>query len=134
MYGTVSDAIAPVFAPAGFNSWSLAGPLITGFVAKEAVISSWAQTYALEEPEEGDGNSPLSQAIREDFNQASGGHAVAAVWAYMLFLLAYTPCVATLAAQRREIGLKWTLFGVALQMVMAWGLAVGAFQLLKVFF
>ena len=134
VYGTVSDAIAPVFAPAGFDSWSLAGPLITGFVAKEAVISSWAQTYALEEPEEGDGNSPLSQAIREDFNQASGGHAIPAVWAYMLFLLAYTPCVATLAAQRREIGLKWTLFGVALQMVMAWGLAVGAFQLLKVFF
>ena len=52
----------------------------------------------------------------------------------MLFLLAYTPCVATLAAQRREIGLKWTMFGVALQMTMAWGLAVVAFQLLKVFF
>lgn len=134
VYGTVSDAIAPVFAPAGFDSWSLAGPLITGFVAKEAVISSWAQTYSLEEPEEGDGNSPLSQAIREDFNQASGGHMIPAVWAYMLFLLAYTPCVATLAAQRREIGLKWTLFGVMLQMAMAWGLAVVAFQLLKVFF
>jgi ferrous iron transport protein B len=47
----------------------------------------------------------------------------------MVFLLAYTPCVATLAAQRREIGLRWAGFGVGLQLVVAWGLAVIVFQI-----
>lgn len=136
-YGVVSRTMAPAFAPAGFDSWSLAGPLITGFVAKEALISTWAQTYAVEDvtdaaPEE-QAESPLAANIRADFDQASGGHPLAAVWAYMIFLLSYTPCVATIAAQRREIGWKWTLFGFGLQLVMAWGLAVAAFQILKVF-
>ena len=138
VYGAVGEAIAPVFAPAGFGSWSLTSPLITGFVAKEAVISSWAQTYAVEEPDSSRGTdvvwqSPLALAIRDDFTRASGGHPVAAVWAFMLFILAYTPCVATLAAQKREIGWRWTLFGVGVQLVTAWIGAVVLFQVLRVF-
>ncbi|WP_425292270.1 ferrous iron transport protein B [Corynebacterium mayonis] len=136
VYSAVSGALAPVFEPAGFGSWSLTGPLITGFVAKEAVISSWAQTYSLEDPSdsapEEQGRSALAERIRADFDAASGGHAVAAVWAYMIFLLAYTPCVATLGAQRREIGLKWTMFGLVVQMGAAWALSVATFQILKV--
>lgn len=135
MYGAVSSTIAPVFEPAGFGSWSLTGPLITGFVAKEAVISSWAQTYSLEDPSseapEDQGRSALAQQIRADFDGASGGHAIPAVWAFMMFLLAYTPCVATLAAQRREIGLKWTLYGLAGQLATAWVLSVATFLLLR---
>lgn len=136
-YGVVSQAIAPVFQPAGFGSWTLTGPLITGFVAKEAVISTWSQVYAVEDvtdaaPEE-QAESDLSRNIRHDFEAASGGHALAAVWAFMIFMLSYTPCVATIAAQRREIGTKWTLFGFAVQLVGSWFLAVLAFQLLKVF-
>ena len=136
-YGAVAHAIAPVFAPAGFDSWSLAGPLVTGFVAKEALISTWAQTYVVEDvtdaSAEEQSHSALSDHVRQDFERASGGHTLAAVWAYMLFLLAYTPCVATIAAQRREIGWRWTLFGFGVQLVTAWVLAVGAFQILKVF-
>ena len=136
-YGAVAQAMSPVFAPAGFGSWSLTGPLVTGFVAKETLISTWAQTYAVEDvtddaPEE-QAESPLASHIRADFDAASGGHGLAAVWAYMVFLLAYTPCVATVAAQRREIGWKWTLIGFALQLGSAWILAVGVFQVLKVF-
>ena len=78
-------------------------------------------------------DSPLARNIRADFDEASGGHGLAAVWAYMVFLLAYTPCVATIAAQRREIGWKWTLLGFGLQLAVAWLLAVGTFQVLKVF-
>ncbi|MDO5669505.1 MAG: ferrous iron transport protein B [Corynebacterium sp.] len=122
-YGVTAEAMAPIFAPAGFGSGAITGALITGFVAKEAVISTWAQTYPDEE---------LSTAITRDFEETSGGHALAAVWAFMMFLLAYTPCVATLAAQRREIGLPWTLAGVVLQLGVAWLLAVGTFQLLSV--
>lgn len=62
------------------------------------------------------------------FDTASGGHPTLAVIAFMLFLLAYTPCVATLAAQKREIGLAWTVFGVVLQLALAYGLAVLVFQ------
>lgn len=136
-YGAVSKVMSPVFAPAGFDSWSLTGPLVTGFVAKETLISTWAQTYAVEDvtddaPEE-QAESPLASHVRADFDAASGGHGLAAVWAYMVFLLAYTPCVATVAAQRREIGWKWTLIGFALQLATAWILAVGVFQVLKVF-
>ena len=136
-YGAVAQAMSPVFGPAGFDSWSLTGPLVTGFVAKETLISTWAQTYAVEDvtddaPEE-QAESPLASHIRADFDAASGGHGLAAVWAYMVFLLAYTPCVATVAAQRREIGWKWTLIGFALQLGSAWILAVGVFQVLKVF-
>ncbi|AGE36722.1 ferrous iron transport protein B [Corynebacterium urealyticum] len=136
-YGLVSEAMAPAFAPAGFGSWSLTGPLVTGFVAKEALISTWAQTYAVEDVTDADpetqADSPLARNIRADFDEASGGHGLAAVWAYMVFLLAYTPCVATIAAQRREIGWKWTLLGFGLQLAVAWLLAVGTFQVLKVF-
>ena len=62
------------------------------------------------------------------------GHAIAALWAFMVFLLAYTPCVATLAAQRREIGVKWTLIGISIQLSTAWLLAVVIFNVLKVWF
>lgn len=136
-YGAVSETIAPVFNPAGFGTWSLTGPLVTGFVAKEAVISTWAQTYAVEDVTDAEAteqaSSPLAQNIKRDFDEASGGHGLAAVWAYMIFLLAYTPCVATMAAQRREIGAKWTAFGVATQLLTAWILAVVVFQGLKLF-
>ncbi|ERS43051.1 MULTISPECIES: ferrous iron transport protein B [Corynebacterium] len=136
-YGAVSKAISPAFAPAGFDSWSLTGPLVTGFVAKETLISTWAQTYAVDDVTDADpeeqAESSLADHIRSDFDAASGGHGLAAVWAYMVFLLAYTPCVATVAAQRREIGWKWTLIGFVLQLVTAWVLAVGVFQVLRLF-
>ena len=70
----------------------------------------------------------LGEAIRVDFEASSGGHTNAAILAFMAFLLAYTPCVATLAAQKREIGLRWALFGVGMQLVVAWSLAVLVFQ------
>lgn len=136
-YGAISEAVSPVFDPAGFGTWSLTGPLVTGFVAKEAVISTWAQTYAVEDVTDAEASeqahSKLAANIRADFDKASGGHMLAAVWAYMVFMLAYTPCVATLAAQRREVGWKWTMFGLATQLVGAWALAVAVFQVLRLF-
>ncbi len=131
-YGVVARAISPVFAPAGFDQWQTASALIVGFVAKEAVISSWAQTYATEQPAPGQ-TGLLGEHIRAAFEQSSGGHPLPAVLAFMIFLLAYTPCVATLAAQRREVGLRWTLFGVAMQLATAWLLAVAVFQIGRLF-
>lgn len=132
-YAAVAKGISPVFAPAGFDSWQTTGALVTGFVAKEAVISSWAQTYAVADPGSTGDDSELGAAITRAFAESSGGHPTPAVWAFMIFLLAYTPCVATLAAQRREIGLRWTLFGIVLQLAIGWALAVAVFQIGRLF-
>jgi ferrous iron transport protein B len=132
VYGVAARTIAPVFAPAGFGQWQTASALMVGFVAKEAVISSWAQTYAAENPEPGQVGA-LGDHLSAAFEESSGGHALPAVLAFMVFLLAYTPCVATLAAQRREIGLRWTLFGIGMQLTTAWLLAVLVFQVGRLF-
>jgi ferrous iron transport protein B len=129
VYGAAAKAVAPVFAPAGFGSWESASALVVGFVAKEAVISSWAQTYAVAEPDASTAPGDLGAAVLATFNQSSGGHPIPAALAFMVFLMAYTPCVATLAAQWREIGPRWTLFGVGMQLVVAWTLAVAVFQI-----
>ena len=130
-YAAAAEAVAPVFAPAGFGNWQAMGALTVGFVAKEAVISSWAQTYAVEEPEDPSNPGSLGDAVKADFAESSGGYTTAAVWAFLIFLLAYTPCVATLATQWREIGARWTMFGIALQLSIAWIAAVAVFQIGK---
>ncbi|HET7723828.1 MAG TPA: ferrous iron transport protein B [Propionibacteriaceae bacterium] len=132
VYGVVARTISPVFAPAGFGQWQTASALMVGFVAKEAVISSWAQTYATDQPQPGQAGL-LGDHIQAAFQQSSAGHTLPAVLAFMVFLLAYTPCVATLAAQRREVGLRWTAFGVGVQLTTAWLLAVAVFQVGRLF-
>ncbi|HEY6795635.1 MAG TPA: ferrous iron transport protein B [Kineosporiaceae bacterium] len=128
-YGALAATAAPVFAPAGFGDWHATGALVVGFVAKEAVVSSWAQTYATDQP--GDVARPgrLGESLRADFARSSGGHVTPAVLAFLVFLLGYTPCAATLAAQRREIGTRWTLVGLGTQLTLAWTLAVCVFQI-----
>ena len=132
-YAAVSKTVAPVFKPAGFGTWETTGALVTGFVAKEAVISTWAQTYAVDDPEEGGDDAALAAKINQAFEESSGGHKIPAVWAFLVFLLAYTPCMAVLAAQLREIGWKWTLFGLATQLTGAWVMAVAVFQIGSLF-
>ncbi|MPZ84483.1 MAG: ferrous iron transport protein B [Actinophytocola sp.] len=124
LYGGVSRVVAPVFTPAGFGDWHVSGALVTGFVAKEAVVSTFAQTYQTPE-----GTTDLGERLRATFVRTSGGHPEAAVLAFMVFLLAYTPCAATVAAQRAEIGGRWTLAGVGLQLAVAWVLATAVFQI-----
>ncbi len=133
-YAAVSEVAALAFEPAGFATWESSGALLTGFVAKEAVIAAWAQTYAIEEGEAGSSQEHrLGEQIRADFAESSGGHENAAALAFLVFLLASTPCVATLAAQRREIGVAWTIGGVGIQLVVAWTLAVVVFQIGRLF-
>jgi ferrous iron transport protein B len=129
LYAATAQTISPVFAPAGFGEWQTTGALMVGFVAKEAVVSSWAQTYATNEPASASEPGGLAKELRAAFDHSSGGHPIPAVLAFLVFILAYTPCVATLAAQTREIGIRWTAFGVAVQLSVAWVLAVAVFQL-----
>ena len=68
-------------------------------------------------------------ALRAVFNDASGGHPQAAAAAFMLFVLLYVPCIATVATFGREFGWRWAALSVGPSMVVAWLVAVGAFQL-----
>ncbi len=131
-YGAISRVVAPVFAPAGFADWHTTGALLTGFVAKEVVITSWAQNYALMHEGDRFDRTTLERDLRRDFDRSSGGHATAAVLAFLVFLTAYTPCVATVAAQRREFGWRWALTGVVTQVIFAWLLAIVVFQALRI--
>jgi len=128
-YGTIARSIAPAFAPAGFNDWHTSGALITGFVAKEVVISSWAQNYAVSSDDKKQQAQALGENLKRDFARTSHGHTNSAIWAFLIFLTAYTPCVATVAAQKREFGIKWAIVGVGLQIALAWTLAVAVFQI-----
>ena len=128
VYAWLAQMATPLFSPAGFGHWTIVSGLLVGFVAKEAVISSWAQTFAVADPNEGGAIAGMSESLHAVFDQASGGNALPAVLAFCVFMLAYTPCVATIAAQKREIGTRWTIFGFVLQLVMAWALAVLVFQ------
>lgn len=132
-YGAVARTIAPVFAPAGFDDWHTTGALITGFVAKEVVITSWAQNYAIEDVDTDFSTRRLSADLERDFDSSSGGHPTAAVIAFLIFLTAYTPCVATVGAQFREFGVRWAAIGIVMQLTFAWVLAVVTFQVLKAF-
>jgi ferrous iron transport protein B len=131
VYGLAASGIAPVLAPAGFGNDHAAAALITGFVAKEVVVGSFAQSYAVAGPATGtaDGQAvSLGERLRESFGESSGGHGGSAALAFMVFVLAYTPCVAALAEQRRLFGWRPTVSALGAQLVAAWVLAVLVFQ------
>ena len=129
LYGRAAAGVAPVLAPAGFGDWHLAAALAGGFVAKEVVVGQLAQSYAVSAPTDparaGDG---LGDALRVTLTRTSGGHPAAAAMAFMVFVLGYTPCLATVAEQWRQMGARWTLGGIAAQLTVAWVLAVLVFQ------
>ncbi len=125
LYGWAAQAAAPVMAPAGFGDWHLVSALAGGFVAKEVVVGQLAQAYAVDPTTQPGG---LVAAIRETLTETSGGHPEAAGLALMVFVLGYTPCVATIAEQRRILGTRWTLAAVGAQLTAAWLLAVAVFQ------
>jgi ferrous iron transport protein B len=126
VFAAISRFVAPVFTWAGFADWHLVSALIVGLAAKEAVVSSWAQTFQVAEASHA--AAGLSGPLHAAFAGAAGGHTLLAVAAFLVFLLAYTPCVATLAAQVHAIGWRWTAFGLVTQFVIAWVLAVLVFQ------
>ncbi|HKZ55071.1 MAG TPA: ferrous iron transport protein B, partial [Anaerolineales bacterium] len=165
-FGNLSARLAPAFRPAGFGTWQAAGSLVTGFVAKELVVSTMTQIYladggsaphasqpnvlaelrsiaqglfvALGEagketlelltpgwklfPSQGGGQDPaLVGTLRQTFTPASA-------LAFVVFVLVYVPCAATLAAIRHEFGARWAAFSAAYQTILAWVLAVAVYH------
>ena len=97
----VAGVIAPVFKPLGFEDWRISTALITGFIAKESVVSTLSILI---------GNTGLL------LNMITP----AAAAALLVFCLLYTPCVAAIASIKRELGGKWAAAVVIIQCVLAW--------------
>jgi ferrous iron transport protein B len=165
-FGRVSASIAPVFAPLGFGTWQATGALVTGFAAKEVVVSTLSTIYAgdaldsaepIVEPiqwgedaraitfglgtalvdsgralltiipgvrmpaDAEPADTRLSATLRETFTPL-------AALAFLVFVLLYVPCVATLAAIRSEYGGRWALLAAVYQTTTAWLLALLVYQ------
>mgnify|MGYP004512241953 FL=1 len=107
--------IAPVFTPLGFGDWRAATSLISGFTAKEAVISTMAVLLETN-------LSNLGGALSEIFTPLTAV-------SFLVFTLLYTPCVAAVASIRRELGSKIQTLGVVLlQCTVAWICALAVYQ------
>jgi len=121
--GRIGRTIAPAMGPLGFT-WEMSVSLVTGFVAKEVIVSTLGVLYHAEAGP-GEPRESLSRALR---NPASGITPLAA-FAFMMFVLLYTPCVATVAAVRREAGSGWMWFSIASQLSLAWLVGFGVYQI-----
>ena len=94
--------IAPVFAPLGFGDWRISTALITGFTAKESVVSTLTVLMG--------GTTDLLQSLFTPLSAV----------VFLVFTLLYTPCVAAIGAVRKELGGKWAAAVVVLQCLVAW--------------
>jgi len=135
VYGVAASAAAPLLAPAGLDDWHLTAALAAGVVAKEVVVGSLVQSYGVQDDVPADGvldpdagAGRLGDRMRATLSETSGGHPTAAALAFMVFVLGYTPCVATVAEQARRFGARWALGAAGVQMAIAWLLAVAVFQ------
>jgi len=125
--GRLGNIVSPMVAPLGFN-WQMGVSLIPGFVAKEVVVSSLGVLYFLgEDIDESSDN--LTQALRNP----EGGITGAAAYAFMIFILLYTPCLATVVAIKKEAGTKWMWFSIIFQCVLAWTGAFAVYNILSLF-
>ncbi|MFY9262270.1 MAG: ferrous iron transport protein B [Arcanobacterium sp.] len=135
-YGQVAKVLEPVFEPAGFGDWHMTGALMTGFVAKETVVSSIVASYNMDPEAAGDAEDNgsnlgvLPVLLDRTFTETAGeGLQGVGALAFLVFVLTYTPCLATVGEQARLIGGKLTAISVVVQLVVAWALAVAVFQL-----
>lgn len=100
----IAGWIAPIFAPLGFGDWRISTALITGFMAKESVVSTLTVLF---------GSSTALATLLTPLSAAS----------LLVFCLLYTPCVAAIASVKRELGGKWAAGVVIGQCVIAWLMA-----------
>lgn len=110
----LAGAIAPVFKPMGFGDWRISTALITGFMAKESVVSTLSVLF---------GSTEALLAAITPLAAAS----------LLVFCLLYTPCVAAIAAIKRELGGKWAVGVVIGQCVIAWVAALAVYLIGGIF-
>ncbi len=120
MLAGIGRFIAPVFAPLGFSDWRASTSLITGFMAKETVISTFAVLSGASATE-------LPAALSQMFTPL-------AALSFLVFTLIYSPCVAAIAAVKREMRSAWSAIGVMLyQTAVAWMIAFAVYLIGGIF-
>lgn len=102
MLAHIGNVISPVFEPLGFGDWRVSTALITGFTAKESVVSTLTVLMG--------GNADMLGSVFTPFTAV----------VFLVFTLLYTPCVAAVSSVKRELGGKWALGIVIMQCVLAW--------------
>ncbi len=98
---TIAGLIAPVFKPLGFGDWRISTALISGFIAKESVVSTLTILFG------------STQGLLQVLSPLAAA-------SLLVFCLLYTPCIAAISSVRRELGTKWSVGMVILQCVIAW--------------
>ncbi|MDR3085884.1 MAG: ferrous iron transport protein B [Christensenellaceae bacterium] len=111
LLASLGRLIAPIFAPLGFGDWISSTALVTGLIAKEAVVSTMAVLTG-----SGDGLT-LSSALQQLYSPLQA-------LTFLCFTLLYMPCVAAMAAIRRETGTRWAIMAMAAQTGIAWVVAL----------
>ncbi len=108
--------VAPIFAPLGFGDWRMVTALVSGFTAKEAVVSTFGVILGV-------GTEQLTTALHSIFTTESA-------CSFLTFCLLYTPCIAAVATIRRELNSGWKALGaVVMQCIVAWIAAMIVYQL-----
>lgn len=103
---SIAGILSPLFAPLGLGDWRWVTALVSGFMAKESVVSTLGVLF------------PSDDQVFAILNQIT-------CYVLLIFCLLYTPCVAAIASIRRELGKKWAIFVVCLQCLIAWLCAFG---------
>ena len=126
--GQMGKAIEPVVAPLGFN-WQMGVSVLTGAAAKEIVVSTMGVLYT-GEADADEESAPLKEKL-QTATKPDGSHVFNPVVAYsfMLFILLYFPCIAALAAIKREAGTKWVVFEIFYTTGVAWLVSFIFYQL-----
>ena len=118
--GRIGKAIAPFFVPLGID-WRGGVALLTGFIAKEIVVSTLGVLYAV-------GGAGTEAALQQALH--AGGMTSLSALSMMVFVLLYLPCLATVTAIRRETGsIKWMIVSIGYSTTMAWVVAFLVYQL-----
>ena len=111
----IAGLLAPIFKPLGFGDWRISTALMTGFIAKESVVSTLSVLFK------------STEGLFEILTSAAAA-------ALLVFCLLYTPCVAAIASIKRELGAKWAGVIMLMQCVIAWICAFLVYSLARLIF
>ncbi|MGI6153027.1 MAG: ferrous iron transport protein B [Christensenellaceae bacterium] len=125
MLASVGSALSPIFQPLGFGEWQTSVGTISGFVAKENVVSTLGVLYGFEE---------IAEDGAEIWSALTMALPAIAGYSYLLFNMLCSPCFAAIGAMHRELGsARWTLFAVAFQMLFSYAVTLVFYQFALLF-
>ena len=126
MLESIGKFLAPIFIPLGFGNWGATSALIAGLVAKEVIVSSIAIFNGIDV----NAGSMTEQVQSSILNPSSAVYFTpASALSYMVFCLIYMPCIATMSVLNKEIGTKWTVISIIIELVIAYLLSLVVYNL-----